>query len=123
MITTRPATPADFAALGMAQMPARVRALAIVADGRPVAVLGGVMDMPEGTTAAFVTLGAPAKGFAKSLHKAALAMFAEARRLGFRRVMAEADPDNAAAERWMRHFGFQPQPPIDGRTLWLLSLS
>lgn len=120
-IVTRPATPADFSNLGI-DLPARVRALALECDGQTLAILGGIMDMPDGITAAFLSVGeTPPKRFGLSLHRAAHALIDEARRLGFRRIAAEAEPGNEAAERWIRRFGFAPIE-TDGRTIWLLSL-
>ena len=52
-----------------------------------------------------------------ALHRAGLRMMAEARRLRIRRLVALAEPGIAAAERWLRRFGFEPEE-IAGETVW-----
>lgn len=121
MLITRPATRADFDAVGMEALPVRVRALTIEQDGKVLAVGGIVMDMPEGSTTAFCNLTKEAKPFGLSLHKAAVAMYREVIRLGIKRIVAQVDPDNPAAVRWVKRFGFEPIE-IDGEELWLLCL-
>lgn len=118
---TRPATRADLEALGMDAMPVRVRALTIENDGEVLAVGGIVMDMPAGSTTAFCNLAKSAKPFGLSLHKAAKAMYEEIKRIGIKRIVATVDPENPAAVRWVKRFGFEPIQ-IRGEELWLLCL-
>lgn len=120
-IFVRPATRADFDALIDEPLPCRVRATAAERDGKLVAV-GGLAFQPDDTVAAFLILapgvrGAP--GFRLALHKAGLRMMAEARRLGIRRVVATAEPNNPAAEPWLARLGFERAGPgSDSAWVW-----
>lgn len=113
----RPAVKADFEALGMPELPVRVRAVALEHDGEVLAIAGGAM-MGEGMAAAFCDLAKPAKPFGKSLHKAAKLMFEEAKRRGVTRIVAQVDPENPVAVRWVKRFGFELSP-IEGDQMWV----
>ena len=45
-------------------------------------------------------------------------LYAEAKRLGIRRLVALAEPGIEPAERWLRRFGFAPEA-IGGETVWI----
>lgn len=47
---------------------------------------------------------------------------AEARRLGYRRIVALADKNNEASERWLKRFGYQ-QVMVDGEQAWVWEAS
>ncbi len=74
-------------------------------SGRIVGI-GGVQVMEDGTLVAFVDLLPEARRHPHSLHRAALRFMGELRRAGVRRVVATADPEQPAAERWLWRLGF-----------------
>lgn len=98
-------------------LPWRVRAWAVELDGEVLGV-GGFAYQPNNTIAAFVVKKPGAERYAVTLHRAGLETMREARRLGYRRVVALADKMNAAAERWLARLGFK-QLMIDGEQVWV----
>jgi len=98
-------------------LPYRVRAWAVELDDKLLGI-GGFAYQPGGVIAAFVLKAPGAEKYRLALHKAGLLAMAEARRLGFRRVVALADQTNEAAERWLARLGFK-QVMIDDKQAWI----
>jgi RimJ/RimL family protein N-acetyltransferase len=98
-------------------LPWRVRAWAVELDGELLGI-GGFAYQPNDTIAAFVLKKPGAEKYAVSLHRAGLMAMAEAKRLGYRRVVALADKTNEAAERWLERLGFQ-QVMVDNEQAWV----
>jgi RimJ/RimL family protein N-acetyltransferase len=98
-------------------LPWRVRAWAVELNGELLG-LGGFSYQPHGVIAAFVIKKPGAEKYAVSLHRAGLMAMQEARRLGYRRVVALAEKTNEAAERWLERLGFK-QVYIDGEQAWV----
>jgi RimJ/RimL family protein N-acetyltransferase len=94
-----------------------VRAWAVELDGELLGV-GGFAYHPGDVIAAFVVKKPGAEKYALSLHRAGLMAMREARRLGYRRVVALAEQTNEAAERWLERLGFE-QVMIDGERAWV----
>ena len=113
----RPATRADFDVLTDGPRPYRVRAVAMEVDGRVLAV-GGLAYLENGVVGVFMHGTDEAREYPVTLHKSGKMMMAEAERLGIRRLVAMADSNVDAAERWMLRFGFQPEQH-DGATVYV----
>lgn len=111
----RPATREDILQVN-GQIPFRVRALAAERDGKLLGV-GGLGFRPDGIVVAFLILaeGVTGKSVMVTLHKAGLKLMAMARELGFHRVLASADMNYPAAERWLARLGFEQ---TDGAWVW-----
>lgn len=98
-------------------LPWRVRAWAVDLDGALLGI-GGFAYQPNDTVAAFVLKKPGAEKYAVSLHRAGLMAMQEAKRLGYRRIVALADKTNDAAERWLDRLGFKPVK-VDGEKAWV----
>lgn len=98
------------------QLPCRMRGLVIERDGKLQAI-GGLLFREDGLVVACLSFvgGAAAKDFAVTLHKAGLLMMRMAKDMGLRRVVASADLNYPAAERWLARLGFEP---FEGNWLW-----
>lgn len=116
-VTIRPATRSDIDQLIIEPLPWRVRAWAAERDGELLGV-GGFAYQPSDVIAAFVIKKPGAERYRVALHKAGLMAMSEARRLGYRRIVALADKTNAAAARWLARLGFE-QVMIDGEQAWV----
>lgn len=86
--------------------------------GGKVLGVGGFGFPPDGTIIAFVHAHDEAHRYKVSFHRAGLKMMAEARRLGFHRVVALASPDKPNAGAWLKRLGFMPQE-IDGQQVYI----
>lgn len=113
----RPATRADIDQMISEPLPWRVRAWAVERDGELLGV-GGFAYQPNDTIAAFVLKKPGAERYRLALHKAGRLAMAEARRLGYRRIVALADKTNDAAERWLERLGFR-QVMVDKEQAWV----
>lgn len=98
-------------------LPWRVRAWAVENDEGLLGI-GGFAYQPNDTIAAFVLKRPEAEKYPVALHRAGLMAMAEAKRLGYRRVVALADKANEAAERWLERLGFH-QVTVDGEQAWV----
>jgi hypothetical protein len=105
-VRLRPTIAADFEALVGRAPPFRVRCITAELDGRPIG-LGGLGFRPDGVVIAFAQLADALRRYPAAVHRAGLAGMAMIRASGVPVVVAQADPD-PAAERWLRHFGFEP---------------
>lgn len=117
-VTVRPATPADFAAMGIDKIYWRSRAMAGEIDGKVIGV-GGFAYLQCGTVAAFGAFTDEARKAKVALHKAGLRLMQQVRDAKLKRVVALADCNIEAAERWLRRLGFRPVISHGGMTAWL----
>lgn len=113
----RPATKEDIAQFIDEPLPYRVTAYTVELDGKVLGV-GGFAYQPKDVIAAFVLKAPGAEQYRVSLHRAGLMAMREARRLGFRRVVALAEKTNPAAERWLERLGFK-QVMVEGEQAWI----
>jgi len=120
-IVIRPATRADIDAMIDEKLPWRVRAWA-VEKGDELLGIGGFAYQPNDTIAAFVLKKPGAEKYAVSLHRAGLMAMREARRLGYRRIVALAEQTNEAAERWLIRLGFK-LVMVDREKAWVWEAS
>jgi hypothetical protein len=112
-VELRPTIAADLAHLIDEPLPHRIKATTALVDGRVIGV-GGIGYRPDGTVIAFVQMDEQARRYPAAIHRAgrmAMAMIAASR---IPLVIAEAQPGNPAAERWLLRLGFEPVA-IDGR--------
>jgi hypothetical protein len=117
VIEVRPSTSDDVARFFPDPLPWRIRAMTMLKDGVIVGI-GGLAYLPDEAIGMFAKLTDEARKARISLHRAGLAMMGEVRMLGFERVVAMADPQEPAAERWIKRFGFEPRL-IEGKTVWV----
>lgn len=117
----RPATKADIDQLINEPLPYRIRAYAVESDGKLLGV-GGFAYQPNDTIAAFVLKAPGAEKYKVALHRAGLMAMDEARKLGFRRVVALAEKTNPAAERWLSRLGFK-QVMVEKEQAWVWEAS
>jgi len=103
------------------KLPWRVRAWA-VEKGDELLGIGGFAYQPNDTIAAFVLKKPGAEKYAVSLHRAGLMAMREARRLGYRRIVAMAEQTNEAAERWLIRLGFK-LVMVDREKAWVWEAS
>lgn len=113
----RPATRADIDQFINEKLPWRVRAWAVEDNGEVLGI-GGFAYQPNDVIAAFVLKKPGSERYALSLHRAGLMAMREARRLGYRRIVALAEETNEAAERWLERLGFK-QVIVDGDKAWV----
>lgn len=84
--------------------------------------IGGFAYQPNDTIAAFVLKKPGAEKYAVSLHRAGLMAMREAKRLGYRRIVALAEQTNEAAERWLERLGFK-QVMVGTEKAWVWEAS
>lgn len=106
-ITLRPARAEDVAQLADEPLPHRIQAITAELDGKPIGI-GGLGFRPDGTVIAFARLSDEFRRYPAAVHRAGRAGMALIRRSGVPVVIAQAQPENPAAERWLQHFGFKP---------------
>jgi RimJ/RimL family protein N-acetyltransferase len=105
-VTLRPSVASDFVAL-IDRAPAyRCQCLTAEADGKVIGV-GGFLFPPGGDVWASVFMLEEAKRYRVAIHRAGLMAMALAKKRGFQRIYATAQPDNPAAERWLERLGFE----------------
>lgn len=105
-VTLRPSTADDWTQLRPETLPCRIRAITAVLDGRLLGI-GGIGYRPEGTVVAFAHVSDEGRRYPVAIHRAGLAAMEMIKASGLPRIVAEAQPDNPAAERWLERLGFQ----------------
>ena len=87
-------------------LPYRIKCITGIADGK-VLGLGGLGFKPDGTVIAFAQLLPAARKYPAAIHRAGLQVMAMIRAARLPLVVAEAQPGNPAAERWLERLGFE----------------
>jgi hypothetical protein len=113
----RPSTAEDFVAFKGRLPPYRCRSFTGTVGGKIMGI-GGIAYLPDGTALAFLELEPGAHRYAVTLHKAAKRVIEEAQSRGIPCMIAEADPKEPTAQRWLSKLGFKPQQ-IDNETVWI----
>jgi RimJ/RimL family protein N-acetyltransferase len=104
----RPTVAADLAHVSSGQkLPHRIRAVTAELDGTVIGV-GGLGYRPDGVAIAFADISETLRRHPVAVHRAGRLGMDLIRRSGVPFVIAEAQPGNPAAERWLRYFGFEP---------------
>lgn len=112
-VTLRPTIAADLPFIIGEPLPHRIKAITALAGDRIIG-LGGLGFRPDGTVIAFAQFADEAKKYPAAIHRAGVMGMKLIRESRLPLIVAEAQPDNPAAERWLEHFGFRPVE-IDGR--------
>lgn len=112
-VELRPTRPEDLPYVIGEPLPHRIKAITALADG---VVLGvGGLVFKEGTAFAFVAMTDDARKYPMAIHRAGLMAMRMIRDTRLPRVIAQAQPDNPAAERWLVRLGFAPMETAAGR--------
>lgn len=104
-ITFRPTAAADLAFINE-PLPYRIQAITALAGDRVLGI-GGLGFHPDGSVVAFVHMREEARKYPAAIHRAGLLAMRMIRSSRYPLVVAEADPDNPAATRWLRRLGFR----------------
>lgn len=105
-VELRPAVAADLAHFTDKPLPHRIRAIT-AHSGDTILGVGGIGYRPDGTVIAFAFIADEARRYPAAIHRAGLAAIALMRAANVESVIAQAQPDNPAAERWLERLGFQ----------------
>lgn len=108
-VSFRPTVAADLALITHEPLPHRIKAItAVIPDdeGERVIGLGGIGYRPDGTVIAFAQFTDAMRKYPAAVHRAGLLGMGIIRRSGAPIVVAQAQPGNPAAERWLERFGF-----------------
>lgn len=105
-VTLRPTLAADLA-LFTDRLPHRIQAITAELDGRILGV-GGIGFRPDGTVIAFAEITDEGRKYPAGIHRAGRMAMDMIRRARVPVVVAEAQPGNPAAERWLERLGFRP---------------
>jgi hypothetical protein len=106
-VSFRPTIAADLACMAEQPLPHRIRAITALLDGEVIGV-GGLGYRPDGTVIAFAEISDTLRRFPLAVHRAGVMGMALIKASGAPLVIAEAQPGNPAAERWLLRFGFKP---------------
>ena len=104
-VVFRPSVAADFLILVVQPPLYRCRCITAVVDGKPIG-LGGVLYPPGGDVWASVLISEEARRYPVAIHRAGIEAVAMFKRLGLKRVYAQAEGANARARAWLDRLGF-----------------
>lgn len=104
-VVLRPTVAADLPFCIGVPLPHRIRAITAVAGDKVIGI-GGIGYRPDGTVVAFVTMNEEARLYPAAIHRAGLMAMDMIRACRVPMVVAEAQEDNPAAERWLLRLGF-----------------
>lgn len=116
-VTLRPSVASDIAFLTSEPLPARIQAITAEIEGRVIGI-GGFSFRPDGTVIAFVQMSDEARKYPLAIHRAGLMAMDLVRKQRLPMVVAEAQPGNPAAVRWLLRLGFR-EIEIMGRTAFV----
>ncbi len=105
-VRLRPTVAEDLPFVIGKPLPHRIRCITAELDGRVLGV-GGLGYRPDGTVIAFAHLSDELRQHPVAVHRAGRLGMALIESSGVPLVIAEAQPGNPAAERWLKHFGFE----------------
>jgi len=105
-VELRPTIAADLPFCIAESLPYRIQCITALADGKVVGI-GGIGWRPDGTVIAFVQMLPEARKYPAAIHRAGLAAMKLIRDSRVPLVVAEAQDDNPAAERWLLRLGFR----------------
>lgn len=105
-VTLRPTVSADVPFLTADPLPARIQGITAEVDGKIIG-LGGLSYRPNGTVIAFAWISEEARKYPRAIHRAGRMAVDLIRASRLPVVVAEAEPGNPAAERWLERLGFE----------------
>lgn len=105
--TVTPTTPEDFEALPGEPFEFRVKAITAKVGDKVIGI-AGLGFHKNGSVIGWARLTDEIRKRPIQLHKAAKAFLADARVKGIHTIIATADPEQPAAERWLERLGFKP---------------
>ncbi len=105
-VELRPTVAADLPHVIDVPLPHRIRAITAIAGG-DVLGIGGIGYRPDGTVIAFVAMKDEARKYPLAIHRAGRMAMDMIRATGLPLVVAEAQENNPAAERWLLRLGFR----------------
>lgn len=120
-VEIRPTVAADLPFLTSLPLPHRIRCLtAVIGDenGETILGMGGIGYRPDGTVIAFAQISDAFRKYPVAVHRAGAMGMRLIRASRVRLVIAEAQEDNAAAEPWLKRFGFR-RAGLDGRDVFV----
>lgn len=106
-VTFRPTTTSDIPFLTDRPLPSRIQAITAEIEGRIIG-LGGFAFQCDGTVIAFAEISPEARKYPMAIHRAGLMAMDLITKTRRSMVVAEAQPGNPAAERWLLRLGFEP---------------
>lgn len=105
-VTLRPTVPEDLPHCIVEPLPYRIKAItALIGD--EIVGFGGIGYRPDGIVIGFAQFTPEFRKYPVAVHRAGLMMMDIIRRSGVTKVIAEAQANNPAAERWLLRLGFQ----------------
>jgi hypothetical protein len=105
-VTLRPTIAADLPLCFAAALPHRIKAITALA-GEEILGCGGIGFRPDGTVVAFAQILPTARRYPAAIHRAGRMAIDLMVRARVPLVIAEAQDDNPAAERWLLRLGFE----------------
>ncbi len=105
-VTLRPTQADDIPHCIGEPLPYRIRAITALVDDRVIG-LGGIGFRPDGYVIAFAAILPEARKYPAAIHRAGRMAVDMMRRSGIPMVVAEAQPGNPAAARWLLRLGFK----------------
>ena len=112
-VTLRPTIAADLPFCIAESLPYRIQCITALAGGKVIGI-GGLGYRPDGTVIAFAQITDEMRNYPQAIHRAGIAGMKLIRDSRVPTVLAEAQEDNPAAERWLLRLGFR-ETLIDGR--------
>lgn len=108
-VSFRPSIASDWTTLMNTALPCRIKAItAIGPDGEPIGI-GGIGWRPDGKVVAFAQISEAGRKYPAAIHRAGVLAMRMIAQSGVTSVIAEAQENNPAAERWLLRLGFVPQ--------------
>lgn len=104
-VRLRPTVADDIPSLTSDPLPARIQGITAEVDGQVIG-LGGLSYRPNGTVIAFAWISETARKYPLAIHRAGRMAMDLIRGSRLPMVVAEAEPGNPAAERWLERLGF-----------------
>lgn len=105
-VTLRPTIAADLPFCIGEPLPHRIQAITALLGDRVIGI-GGIGFRANGVVVAFVQMADEAKKYPTAIHRAGLMAMDMIRASRLPLVVAEAQPNNPAAERWLERLGFE----------------
>lgn len=107
-VELRPTVASDLAHVTAETLPIRIRAVTAIAEERILGICG-IGYREDGVAIAFAAINDELRKYPPALYRAGLALMRIIREAGVPRVIALADANVAASERFLERLGFRPE--------------